>query len=71
MRAIEVRVRKLAGFRDEVIGSDLMTKAFKTGGPLADPSAPPGEVDGTMMLFRGAYAVLRNRLDIERWPSMT
>lgn len=30
------------------------------GGPLADPQAPSGEVEGTMMLFRGAYAVLRN-----------
>jgi len=38
----------------------MMTKPFKTGGPLADPEAPAGEVDGTMMLFRGAYAVLRN-----------
>jgi uncharacterized protein (TIGR02391 family) len=60
MKAVEVRVRKLAGFGDEVIGTDLMTRAFKAGGPLADPEAPPGEVDGTMMLFRGAYAVLRN-----------
>ncbi|MFF5781672.1 TIGR02391 family protein [Streptomyces virginiae] len=32
----------------------------KSGGPLSDPAAPSGEVDGTMMLFRGAYAVLRN-----------
>jgi uncharacterized protein (TIGR02391 family) len=60
MKAVEVRVRKLAGFSDEVIGVDLMVKAFKAGGPLADPEAPPGEVEGTMMLFRGAYAVLRN-----------
>ncbi|MDT0568625.1 TIGR02391 family protein [Streptomyces sp. DSM 3412] len=60
MKAIEVRVRQLAGFGDEVIGSDLMIKAFKPGGPLADPATPSGEVDGTMMLFRGAYAVLRN-----------
>jgi len=60
MKAIEVRVRHLGGFGNEVIGADLMTKAFKTGGPLADPDAPPGEVEGTMMLFRGAYAVLRN-----------
>ena len=60
MKAVEVRVRKLAGFGDEMIGADLMTKAFKAGGPLADPEAPPGEVEGTMMLFRGAYAVLRN-----------
>ena len=60
MKAVEVRVRQLAGFGDEVIGSDLMIKAFKAGGPLADPTAPSGEVEGTMMLFRGAYAVLRN-----------
>ncbi|MFG3059010.1 TIGR02391 family protein [Streptomyces sp. NPDC048231] len=60
MKAIEVRVRQLAGFGDEVIGSDLMIKAFKSGGPLADPAAPSGEVEGTMMLFRGTYAVLRN-----------
>jgi hypothetical protein len=37
-----------------------MTQAFKAGGPLADPTAPAGEVEGTMALFRGAYAVLRN-----------
>jgi uncharacterized protein (TIGR02391 family) len=60
MKAIEVRVRRLAGYGDEMIGTDMMTKAFKAGGPLADAEAPAGEVDGTMMLFRGAYAVLRN-----------
>src|ERR1017187_5813247 len=60
MKAVEVRVRALAGFGDEVIGVHLMTRAFKSGGPLADHTAPPGEVEGTMMLFRGAYAVLRN-----------
>jgi uncharacterized protein (TIGR02391 family) len=60
MKAVEVRVRKLAGYGDEVIGVGLMTKAFKAGGPLADAEAPPREVDGTMMLSRGAYAVLRN-----------
>jgi hypothetical protein len=37
-----------------------MTKVFKAGGPLFDSAAPSGEVEGTMMLFRGAYAVLRN-----------
>jgi len=60
MKAVEVRVRKLSKLGDEVIGVDLMTKAFKSGGPLADPSAPAGEVQGTMYLFAGAYAVLRN-----------
>ncbi len=60
MKAIEVRVRKLGDYGNDVIGVDLMTRALKPGGPLADPDAPSGEVDGTMMLFRGAYAVLRN-----------
>src|SRR5258706_5749811 len=60
MKAVEVRVRKLGGYGTDVIGVDLMTQAFKFGGPLADPAAPKGEVEGTMMLFRGAYAVLRN-----------
>jgi uncharacterized protein (TIGR02391 family) len=60
MKAIEVRVRKLAGFGDEVIGVDLMNKAFGPGGPLTDASAGRGEQDGARMLFAGAYAVLRN-----------
>lgn len=60
MKAIEVRVRELGGFSNEVIGVDLMRKAFRVEGPLADPAAPRGEVEGTMMLFAGAFAVLRN-----------
>jgi len=39
MKAVEVRVRKLAGFGDEVIGVDLMNKAFGPSGPLTDTSA--------------------------------
>jgi uncharacterized protein (TIGR02391 family) len=60
MKAVEVRVRQLAGFGDDVFGTDLMTKAFRQGGPLADTAAPNGEVVGTMMFFQGTYAVLRN-----------
>jgi len=60
MKAIEVRVRKLAGLGDKVIGVDLMNKAFGPGGPLTDVSAAKGEQDGTRMMFAGAYAVLRN-----------
>lgn len=60
MKAVEVRVRKLGEYGNDMIGVDLMTRALKPGGPLADPDAPSGEVEGTMMLFRGAYAVLRN-----------
>jgi uncharacterized protein (TIGR02391 family) len=60
MKAVEVRVRKLADYDDEMTGVDLMTKALKPNGPLADPTGVKGEVEGTMKLFAGAYAVLRN-----------
>jgi uncharacterized protein (TIGR02391 family) len=60
MKAVEVRVRKLGGFNDELIGIDLMNRAFGPGGSLTDPSAVKGEQDGTRSLFVGAIAVLRN-----------
>lgn len=60
MKAVEVRTRKQAGLGDELVGTDLMNKAFGTGGPLTDPSAIPGEQKGTHFLFAGAMAVLRN-----------
>jgi hypothetical protein len=47
MMAIEVRVRKLAGLGEDVIGVDLMNKALGPGGPLTDVSAAKGEQDGT------------------------
>lgn len=60
MKAVEVRVRKLGGFGNDVIGVDLMNKAFGSGGPLTDPAAVKGEQDGTRAVFAGAYGVLRN-----------
>ncbi|XVV02507.1 TIGR02391 family protein [Actinosynnema sp. CA-248983] len=60
MKAVEVRVRKLAGFGDDMVGRDMIQRALNKNGPLADTSAPSGEVDSTMMLFSGAYGVLRN-----------
>lgn len=60
MKAVEVRVRKLAGLGDEWIGVKLMRNAFGTNGPLTDPSMPAGEQDGTREFFSGAFAVLRN-----------
>jgi hypothetical protein len=33
MKAVEVRVRKLGAYGNEVIGTDLMTRALKPGGP--------------------------------------
>jgi uncharacterized protein (TIGR02391 family) len=60
MRSIEVRVRRLAGYGDEMIGIALMNAAFGQGGPLADPAAVKGEQEATRALFAGAYGVLRN-----------
>jgi len=60
MKAVEVRVRQLAGLDDEAIGVDLMNRSFGPTGALADQSVSGGERDGTRMLFAGAYALLRN-----------
>ena len=60
MKAVEVRVRDLCGFGDELTGVDLMNRAFGPTGPLTDATAVKGEQEGTRMMFAGAYATLRN-----------
>jgi uncharacterized protein (TIGR02391 family) len=60
LKAVEIRVRALGGFNDQTIGVDLMNRAFALGGPLADPSAPRGEQDGSRAPFAGAFGALRN-----------
>lgn len=60
MKAVEVRVRALTGMGEDVLGVDLMNKAFGPSGPLTDPEAVKGEQEGTRSLFVGAYAVFRN-----------
>ena len=60
MKAVEVRARQIGGFGDELVGTDLMTTAFRPEGVLRDSTIPAGEAQGMMMLFAGAYAVLRN-----------
>jgi len=60
LKAVEVRVRQLAGFPQETIGVDLMNRAFGPSGPLTDMSVAKGEQEGTRALFAGAYGVLRN-----------
>ena len=60
MKVVEVRVRDLGGFGEDVIGVDLMNRAFGPSGPLTDASAVKGEQEGARMLFAGAYAALRN-----------
>lgn len=60
MKAVEIRVRKLAGLGDDAYGVPLMYRAFGPSGRLVDASAERGEQEGTRALFVGAYAVLRN-----------
>ena len=60
LRAVEIRVRRLAGLGEDVTGVDLMNRAFGPNGFLTDISAVKGEQEGTRMLLAGAYAVFRN-----------
>jgi uncharacterized protein (TIGR02391 family) len=59
-REVEIRVRELADMSDSDIGVNLMTKAFKEGGPLRNKALDPGEQEATMALFRGAIGVFKN-----------
>lgn len=61
MKAVEVRVRDLAGSPDSLIGVSLMRSAFKRdGGPLVDQLADAGEQVATMELFAGAIGTFKN-----------
>lgn len=59
-REVEIRVRALGGFGDEVYGLDLMRKAFGPNGPLSDPQVPESERGALRELFSGAYGAFRN-----------
>ena len=52
MKAVEVRVRELGGFGDELIGVDLMNRAFGPNGLLTDKAAVKGEQEGTRPCLR-------------------
>jgi uncharacterized protein (TIGR02391 family) len=60
MKAVEVRVRKLAHFTNEVVGVDLINKAFGPKGPLRDTSTDKGEQEAVRALFAGSYGLFRN-----------
>jgi uncharacterized protein (TIGR02391 family) len=60
MKAVEVEVRRLAGFDDSEIGVKLMRKAFGEKGPLRDLSTDPGEHVAVMELFAGAIGAFKN-----------
>jgi uncharacterized protein (TIGR02391 family) len=60
MKAVEIRVRQLGGFGDDLVGVDLMNRALGPAGPLTDQAASGGEKEGMRAIFAGSYAVLRN-----------
>jgi len=60
-KEIEVAVRRVGGFGDEVVGKALMTRAFNPeDGPLADKSVIKTEREAEMMLFVGAVGHAKN-----------
>ena len=64
MKLVEVRVREIGVFGDDVIGVQLMRKAFSHEdgrlGPLADPAQEVAEREATAHLFAGAIGLFKN-----------
>jgi len=60
-KTVEIRVRELSGLPNEMIGVDLMRKAFAPdNGPLADQTAPKAEREALSHLFSGAIGCYKN-----------
>jgi uncharacterized protein (TIGR02391 family) len=61
LKAVEVSVRTAAGFGAELIGVNLMRRAFSPeGGPLTDMAVERGERTGRMELFAGTIGSYKN-----------
>jgi uncharacterized protein (TIGR02391 family) len=61
MKAVEVEVRRVAGLPNELLGVNLMRKAFSPKeGVLRDPGAEAGEQQATADLFAGAIGAYKN-----------
>jgi uncharacterized protein (TIGR02391 family) len=60
-KAVEVAVRPYTTAPTNVVGRDLMVKAFHSEtGTLRDPSEPTAERESLMELFRGAVGRFKN-----------
>jgi uncharacterized protein (TIGR02391 family) len=61
-RAVEDAVRTVCGFPNQLVGVDLMRKAFdgKNNGPLVDVSAVPGEQEAVAHVFAGSMGIFKN-----------
>ncbi|WP_194828538.1 TIGR02391 family protein [Nocardia sp. XZ_19_231] len=61
MKAVEVEVRRVAELPNELLGVNLMRKAFSPkDGLLRDPAAEGGEQQATADLFAGAIGAFKN-----------
>jgi len=61
MKEVEVRVRELAGFSNDLIGVTLMRQAFNpANGALADATHEIGEREARSHLFSGAIGCFKN-----------
>lgn len=60
-KEVEIRVRKASGLPEELLGTDLMRKAFHLNeGQLADKNRHPAEQQATSDLFAGAIGLFKN-----------
>jgi uncharacterized protein (TIGR02391 family) len=61
MKAVKVEVRRVTGLSNELLGVNLMRKAFSPkDGSLRDPGAEGGEQQATADLFAGASGAFKN-----------
>ena len=60
-KTVEIRVRELSSLPNEMIGVDLMRKAFAPdNGPLADQTMPKAEREALSHLFSGSIGCYKN-----------
>lgn len=60
-KAVEVQVRKLSKLPSDLVGTNLMRKAFDAkSGALTDAKAPKGEREALAHLFAGAIGCYKN-----------
>ena len=59
-KEVEVRVREAADYADTELGTNLMRRAFREDGPLADAEAPRAEQQAVSDLFAGAIGCYKN-----------
>lgn len=61
MRQVEISVRLMGNFADNIVGVDLMRKAFHPdNGPLTDLNEPFSEREALLSLFAGAMGRFKN-----------